>query len=702
MSKPATLVLLLALLPACPRGGDTQDSEAEVTVDAQFGIARNAVVLVLDGARIEETFGDDSSYGAGYSDAWGGPTEEVLPTMRSQLLPQGALARPGYILGSTVTAPAHSDMFTGVHRPMGPISNAGDIAYVHPNHPTIFELARDQLDLGEEEAVLLGNTYHVSSLYRSTQPAYGVPLQGGYVFVADEDGVDFSYEDQDVMSAVNSLLASGSRLVVANLHQIDRDGHNHPQIHAKTIQKMDGPITDLWSWIQSAESGIEDETLMVVLSDHGRHRFEDVEYPFKDHGCDCSGCREAPMLLLGPWVQRGVVADSPVVIEDLSQTIAWLMGFDMPYGKGMVRWDLLGGTPEVQQPTGPRALHGSGDLLGYEEPTGDFSQRSEVWIDDHLVSDADAILVQAPRVLHTQEADFGCWRQLTIGTEAEFWPWSLHCSRRPAGGDWEDIGFPDIPVIHHLIPALAVDDSGTLYLSFADGYGITESGNPMESAPNFHIRLVRWSELEGWEMAESSPTGAFHPFDTALVLDEESAWVAFSCSEEGEPTPYSRHIEVHKAVWADAAEPSWEKALDVGGLDDEGRQFYRMESPALWANEGGILLAFLGYDEDRVHTVVSIHDRGTGLWSPPHTVDDIGRTLPHIAPAISQQGWLYWAQLGEQDDDVEVCRLQTIEESPDCQSTGRAFIDSLAPSDDGCWVSLSEGDGLWEKELLSW
>ena len=309
MPTNAAVLILLAVLPACQQTPESEDSATGAPREARFGSARNAVVLVLDGGRIEETFGDEGSWGEGYSDAWGGPTDEVLPSMRSQLLPQGALARPGYISGATVTAPAHADLLTGVHRPMGPIPNADTITYFHPEYPTIFELVREQLDLEQDEAVLMGNTYHLSSLHRSTHPGYGELLQGTNIFIAAAEGTTPSEDDQDVLDEVRGQLEAGARLVVANLHQIDREGHNHPQLHARTIHEMDQPVTDLWNWIQSPGSGLADETLMVILSDHGRHRFEGGEYTFQDHGCDCSGCREVPMLLLGPWVQQGVVAD---------------------------------------------------------------------------------------------------------------------------------------------------------------------------------------------------------------------------------------------------------------------------------------------------------------------------------------------------------------------------------------------------------
>lgn len=70
--------------------------------------ALRAVVLVVDGARVDETLGD------GFSTAAGVPTAELMPAVREGLLPLGLRATRARNLGVPITTESHTELLTRV------------------------------------------------------------------------------------------------------------------------------------------------------------------------------------------------------------------------------------------------------------------------------------------------------------------------------------------------------------------------------------------------------------------------------------------------------------------------------------------------------------------------------------------------------------------------------------------------------------
>ncbi len=321
---------ILAVLGALAVAGCQRDATDSGGDSAASSEGLRLVMLVVDGARIEETFADESCHGEGWSDAYGGPTAEIMPTVRDELLPQGAVVRPGFVIGDTSTQPAHSDFLTGYRTPSGPLVLGDGGGFFRPQVPTLFEHAREQWGSEAEQVVLTHNTIHMIPFGYSIAPGYGEELRAanrfhtddGQVVDADtiadrEDASDLqpSTDDTVLIDDVRTLLADGARVVLANLHDVDRSGHERPEIHSKSVQALDEPIAELWSWIQSPDSGVADRTLVAVFSDHGRHRFVDDEYPWESHHCACTGCREVPILLLGPGIRAGAEASVVWTLE---------------------------------------------------------------------------------------------------------------------------------------------------------------------------------------------------------------------------------------------------------------------------------------------------------------------------------------------------------------------------------------------------
>ena len=94
------------------------------------------VVLVLDGVRDEESFGDT------WSQVVDGPPSELMPRTWEQLVPQGSRATHVHSAGLTLTGPGHATMLSGVRQAFGNYEVLDEPGAFRPELPTIFEELR--------------------------------------------------------------------------------------------------------------------------------------------------------------------------------------------------------------------------------------------------------------------------------------------------------------------------------------------------------------------------------------------------------------------------------------------------------------------------------------------------------------------------------------------------------------------------------
>ncbi len=652
------------------------------------GMAAQVAWVVMDGARVEETLGGGDTQALGVSDAWGGPTDAILPRIRAEILPEGALAVPVYVTLDTVTTPAHAALFTGRTQVFPPMASDDGVGLRFPDHPSLFELVRAAEGLGAHAVPAWADTPLLEDVVASHHPGFGIGAGAAYGVVADPDDPDRPADDDGlVVEAIRGALAGGARLAFGNLHQIDRTAHVHPERYAAEVARIDDPVADLWASIRGGDGTPLGDTLLVLLSDHGRHRFVSGDTPWAHHGCDCSGCREIPLLLAGPGVRRGVVGEGTWILQDVAYTVAWLMGTELPYATGLPLTDLLEGHPDVPVRRGEVAVQVSGGIRAWQAWTDDPAARSAVVVDG-AVQASGMLHVEQPRIAASGDDLFACWRSLDLVAGARAWPWQATCAHRIAGG-WHEIGLPVVRVTPDFAPDLRLDAEGRLWVALPDGTLDPERGGTTPSCTGY--ALARWSEGAGWEIQEALVGLDRYPTGASLRVDGDRAWVAFAASDDTHSMRYTRHVEVHAVSWAAGGQPAW--TLD-GRLDpgDAGAGHARLEHPALGLADGTVHVAAVAYRDDGTDLVEM--DREAGGWSAPRTLDASGAVHAHVGPAWSDGGRLYWSRLGVAST-VEICGWTPGGADPACQDTGAAWIDSLAPTDTGVAASVSDGDLLW-------
>jgi len=656
-------------------------------------VAGIAVILVVDGARLEETLADEGSHGGGYSDAGESPTGDIWPQLRQRLASEGAMARPGYSLGVTITTPAHADLLTG-RRERFPHLGAGQgSGLFRPLLPTLLEQARQQQGFGQEQVVLMGNTEQLGDLDWGLYPGLGPANGAKYEVIYDREDVnDFAQDDRQVLRVVADHLQGGARLLLANLHQVDRAGHYHPFIYSNAVQALDEPLAQLWDWLSDPTVGLGDEVLLVVLADHGRHRFRDSEATWQHHGCQCAGCRELPIMLLGAGIQPGFEAASPWLLEDVTRTVAWLMGVDLPHGRGLILEEALVGSPELEQPGGPVELQAAGDLVAWQQGTGEPWLRSQIVLDGEPFEDASALAVEAPAVARGKR-DWACWRRLELVEGAQILGWQARCARRVGSEGWEELGFPHGLVSPHFAPALQELDEQTLAVAWVDP-AYDEWGHG--TAADAWLRIARWTEGAGWAALAPGRGLDRYPEDPSLICRGQHCLVASALGYSERETRYTRHVEVFSVRWPQLGGPSWTRVYDSGMEDTEGQPITRQEHPVLYAQGSRVRLAWQGFDEGSTSLLLAEGDWEGEGWSSPKVVDDSGAVLGHVRPAWGPQGELYWAR-GGVETQAALCQLAPGAELPSCRALDQPWVDSLAVRGDGTvLVSVSAGGGRWE------
>jgi len=676
------------------------------------------IVLVMDGARMDETLGK------GASSVTGEPTSHFLPELRARLMPHGTTFTKATNTGVTITVEGHAELVTGRRVPQANFPSDDGAGQFRPAFNTLFDALRATHEVPKSAAVLGGNTPHLQGLTESLHPMAGPELAAKYLFVATPGSPTHSASDDAfVISSVQDWMsAHPTRLLVANLHQIDRAGHysESPIAYADRVKAIDAPIAEFWSWVQ-AHPSYQDRTTLIILSDHGRHRVGEAE-DHRHHGDSCAGCREIPLFMIGHGIRSDVISDSPATLADVGATIAALLEVELPLSTGRILSEALTDPPTQLWPTGATQPTEMGGIRVSQLWTSEAGHRSEILLDETTVSSALALHAEAPVLVSRGALSVACWRELVRGEgEHESWPWLPVCTRTGTDADWGSFRFPVTPVSPYFRPAMHIDHGGKLWTAFADN----PTGN--WEAPDQRIRIHRWTAATSWEEAGEGIQTVLLPLHPALISTSEGVLVAFISSDTvrdddpGTASPesvhtrgrYRRHLQVHKVRWNAPDEPAvlelyrsytadhfipgaplpapasaWPGWAEIG----------RVDRPALGQLDHAVQLAFLSKrtDDTPGELMLQVSTDEGHSWSDPATIDDEDVAM-HITPVLSD-GALFWAR--SRASGVEICRW-TEAAGGACTATGADAVDGLSV-DGSIWSAGLRIDKTWQTRSEAW
>lgn len=304
---------VLALVLACtgvgcgardfhPASGPPRGSREEPA-----GKGNRVVILVIDGLRYTESFGDS--------------TAARIPRLSRELAPRGVLFDDFRNEGTTSTNPGHVSMLTGTWQR---IPNDGS---ARPDKPTIFEYFRSHYESPAGATWMIAGKPKLNVCSYSTDPEYGAP------FGATENVGRWG--DATVVDTVLAVLRRARPvLLVANLRDVDDAGHDGDwEGYLAAIETADSLVLEVWRALQD-DPFYAGTTYLFITTDHGRH--DDAHGGFRDHGCSCEGCEHLTLLALGPDVAAGQRISAAYTLRDICATVGEILGCPVPRSEGVV------------------------------------------------------------------------------------------------------------------------------------------------------------------------------------------------------------------------------------------------------------------------------------------------------------------------------------------------------------------------------
>ncbi|RMF08294.1 MAG: T9SS C-terminal target domain-containing protein [Candidatus Neomarinimicrobiota bacterium] len=272
--------------------------------------SRALVLVIIDGARYSETFGDS--------------LRSHIPRLDS-IAQSGALATEFYNDSLTYTSRAIPALWCGSWTDVqDTVYQGGSTQYT--KKPTIFEYFRKQTgaDTSQCQYVLK----YVPSLWLpSFRPDYGPAYWPRFVSQGSSDRMVLE-------NALNVLEQDHPQLLLVYFADVDHAGHSGDwSAYLQAIETADSCVGALWSALQS-DPFYANRTDLLVTNDHGRH--DDQHGGFQGHGDGCDGCRHILFLAAGPDIQPGVYTAVYHRTPDFAVTACALLGLTPEYATGSV------------------------------------------------------------------------------------------------------------------------------------------------------------------------------------------------------------------------------------------------------------------------------------------------------------------------------------------------------------------------------
>jgi predicted AlkP superfamily pyrophosphatase or phosphodiesterase len=280
-----------------------------------------AVVLIIDGVRFTESFGDS--------------TCSYIPNLCSILKEQGVLYTNFRANAPrTTTNAGHTAITTGVNQR---ISNDGKQL---PKYPSMFQYLMKEQNINKNKLWVISSKGKLSIL-GNTKHRKWRDLYTPHVFCGKNgNGKDY-IGDKMTMEQVRLVLdLFAPKLLLINLLAPDSYGHgNDWNGYLRSIKESDEYALELWNLIQSNPE-MKDKTTLFITNDHGRNA-DGHKDGFISHGDGSEGNRHIFLLAIGPDFEKDVIITKERELTDISATIAELLHFKIPTGKGNVMRELI-------------------------------------------------------------------------------------------------------------------------------------------------------------------------------------------------------------------------------------------------------------------------------------------------------------------------------------------------------------------------
>lgn len=281
---------------------------------------KHVIILVVDGAR--------------YSETWGDSARQYIPFCSGQLFREGVMLTNFRNNGNTWTSAGHDAMCTGIYEPL---DNGGNQL---PSHPSIFQYWRKATHQPMEKAWVITSKDKLYVLANTADSTWQSQYTPRYDCGVNGPFTGYRHDSLTYQKVISVFSTYHPDLMLVNFREPDYSGHqaNWPNYIAG-ISSTDHYIAQIWNYLQN-DPYYKGTTTLIVTNDHGRH-LDGVYDGYVSHGDNCEGCRHIEFIAAGPDFKQGATLDVNYDLADIPKTISELMGFSMPTGNGQVMRELF-------------------------------------------------------------------------------------------------------------------------------------------------------------------------------------------------------------------------------------------------------------------------------------------------------------------------------------------------------------------------
>lgn len=275
---------------------------------------KHVIIVVMDGARYQETFGDSA--------------RQYVPYM-NQLLPKGILFSNFSNNGKTLTNSGHGAIVTGNYQTL---KNNGKQL---PSNPNIFQYFQKEKGIDKTKTWIVSSKGKLEILANTTNKAWWNRYNPMTYCGVKGQSVVYESDVKNFEKAKEVITNYAPELMLINFLEADAKGHqNDWNGYLGGIKNIDYLVYELWDFIQK-DPDLKDKTTLLVTNDHGRHN-DGVKEGFKEHGDKCSGCKHIFLFGIGPDLKQNTVIQEPAEMIDISATVSYLLQFKMPSSQGRI------------------------------------------------------------------------------------------------------------------------------------------------------------------------------------------------------------------------------------------------------------------------------------------------------------------------------------------------------------------------------
>ncbi|MFK8046461.1 MAG: sulfatase [Crocinitomicaceae bacterium] len=282
----------------------------------------HVIILVLDGPRWSETYGDS--------------TYKYVSRQKNVLIPQGVFFNNFSNEGSTYTNAGHTAITTGVYQR---VENSGKEV---PKNPSIFQYFLKQYKADKRKAWVMTSKGKLDILAYTKDKDWERKFYPSSYCGTQGSGTGYPGDEIMFNKFLTLLDQNKPAITLINLLEIDAWAHQKRwDRYISSLIQNDSLAVELWHFIQS-DSVMKDKTTLFITNDHGRH-LDHVKNGYVSHGDKCAGCKKISLIGIGPDFKRGFEVNKPYHLLDINATAAELLHIKMPTTKGSIMWEMFDG-----------------------------------------------------------------------------------------------------------------------------------------------------------------------------------------------------------------------------------------------------------------------------------------------------------------------------------------------------------------------